>query len=300
MKSPSPPPPHTGPLQPLALADSVADAAIVERTDPESLATIVKQPDAEQAPAPSNGSRSSTSELPVEQIAQDLMDISSNSEEEGEITNNLQQEMTDETTAYETEQGDTDEQLTKGSIYSTTRDDYSRSRRVSSSSAQEGNPLDASQLIPPISHTVKSSSMKTQTQGASQILTKVEAVPTEPVDSPREPREGGSPSNEPHEPEVFEDTSDLADSDIYEPPEPIATASTETGKPDTPPLSPVLANATSLVEEEKELTPTAVQGRLSTSAAFETVEISSTVDSIKVRARFLPTLASICSLISRM
>lgn len=292
MKSLSRTPPHTGPLLPPAFPDSVADADIVECTNLESLATTVKQPDAEQVPATSNGSRSSTSELPVEQIAQDLMDISSNSEEEGEITNNLQQEMTDETTAYEVEHGDTDEQLKKGSIYSTTsRDDYSRSRQLSSLSVQDGNTLDASQLIPPISPTVKSSPTKTQTQGASQILTKVEDVPTEPVDSPRESLEAGSPSNKPLEPEVIEDSSDLADSDIYEPPEPIATASTETAKPDTPPLSPVLADATSQVEKEKDLTPIAVQGRLSTSAAFETVEISSTVASIKVRARLLLTLA---------
>jgi ATP-dependent exoDNAse (exonuclease V) alpha subunit len=90
---------------------TLATLELVIKPGPQ--ATVIDHGDTKQAPATSNGSPSITSEQPVEQSAQDLLDISSSSEEEGEITNNLQQEVTEATTTCETEHGNTDEQLTK-------------------------------------------------------------------------------------------------------------------------------------------------------------------------------------------
>lgn len=220
------------------------------------------------------------------------MDISSSSEEEGEITNNLQQEVTEATTTCQTEQGNTDEQLIKASRDSvSTQNGYSRSRQLSNLSFEAGNPPDASQRIPSVDHTVKSPSTKVQAQGTTQMLTMVRDVPRKPVDSPRQSGEAESSSDKPLESEVSEDSSDSADSETYEPPEPIATASAESGQPTTPSLSPVLTNATSQVEKGKDVNPTAAQEILSTNATFQTVEMPSTVEPVKVRTRFLPTLA---------
>jgi len=293
----SPPPPHIAPLQPPS-ADYVDDAGLSERAMSESQATTVEHADTEQAPAASKGSRSSTSESPVEQSARDLMDISSSSEEEGEIINNLQQEKTDATTTYKTEQRNTDEQLTNGSIDSIiTQDGYSRSQPLLNLSRQDRNPSDVSQLVPSVDHTVKSPSPKAQTQGSGQILNMIGDVPKDPVDSSRQLIGAGSLSDNPLEPEVFEDSSDHTDSEIYEPPEPIATASTELRQPTTLPLSPVLFNATSHVENEQDLTPNVTQGTLSTGAAFQAVELPSSVEPVQVRTRLLPTLARFAHLL---
>lgn len=286
-----PPPPHIAPLQPPS-ADYVGDAGLSERANSESQATTVEHEDTGQAPAASKGSRYSTSESPVEQSAQDLMDISSSSEEEGEIINNLQQEMTDATTAYKTEQGNTDEQLTNGSIESPiNQDGYSRSQQLLNLSRQDRNPPDASRLVPSVDQTVISPSPKAQTEWSGQILNMIGDVPKEPVDSSRQPIEAGSLSDNPIEPEVLEDSSDHADSEIYEPPEPIATASTELRQPTTPPLSPVLSKATPHVENEEGLTPTVTQGTLSTSAALQTVDLPGSVEPVQVRTRLPHTMA---------
>ena len=258
----------------------------------------MEKAEAEHAPATSNGSRSSTSDLPVEQTAPGLMDISSSSDEEGEITNNMQQEMTDETKASEIEQWDTDEQPTKGSIDSTTTpDDYNRSRQLSSLSFQEENPPDTSQHAPSVEYPVKSPSTKAQLPGSSQMLTRVGDVPKVPVDSPRQSLEAENPAPKPLEPEVFEDSSDLADSEIYEPPEPIATASTESRKPSTPPLSPVVANATAQFEGKEVPPPTTAQRTMSTSAEFQTIEMPGTVEPVKVRTRLLLTRAHVTDML---
>lgn len=287
----SPPPAPILPLRPPS-AGYVGGDRHSDRADADAQVTIVKHADPAQTPPTSNRTRSSTSERPIESSTQDLMDISSSDEEEGEITDNWQQETTDETAAFEREQGDTDEQLRKISTDSITTGDSSNSRRqLSSLSLQNEDPPDANQLVPSVDHTVKSPSPKAQIQGTSQILTMVGDDSKEPVDSPRPSLVTGSQSDEPLGAEVSEDSSDLADSEIYEPPEPIATASTELDQPNTPPLSPVLANATSQIEKEKHLNLAAAQGAASASATFQTVEIPSAVEPVKVRSLLKPTFA---------
>ena len=282
METLSPPLPQIIPLQPpFAAYDD--DAGLGERATSESKATIVEQAHVEQAPPTSNRSRTSTAERAIEQSAQDLMDISSSSEEEGEITNSAPQETTDEIMTYVNEHGDTNEQLTQRPTDSViTQEAPSRSQQLSSRTLQEGNPRDTNQLISPVDSAVKTPSAEAQIQESAQILTRVADLPRELIRSPRKYLEAESSSDKPLEIEASEDFSDLADSEIYEPPEPIAMTNAEAGKLDPPPSSTLPSNATVRFEDGGHMTPSGPQETTSIKTAFQTVEMPSTVEPAKV------------------
>lgn len=263
--------------------------------DRHARSSTAEQPDKVEDLDWSDRSRQRTSEELVEQDSQDMMDISRSSAEEGEITNNSAQDMSDSTLARKTEHGIRSEEVVNGPADAISLSQPSRqSSRSSALSVEDDYAPDPAQLTPAYeaSHTAEdqrpseepTAAGETQKKSPSRIL----------ADSSGK----SNSSDEPDGSEDSDDSTDVPDSDNYEPPEPLSPANVKEADTTHPPVGPVSLDTN--VEAEKRAddpAPSAVENPAPVALSQGAQPIEA-IHNIEVSKIIYPNLA--CSCLDRM
>jgi len=267
-----------------SFAGDANSVGVGEQADNHTRSTTAEESDKQQTLVSFDHSRRSSAEQPVEQTVQDMMDISRSSAEEGEITDDSQQDMIDDSLALEDERDKSEERLANGSIDTLSRRHGSgRSPQSLSLSIEDEYAPDPAQLAPADGDLAAPTSAEAQSQKPLQDFTTVGEVQMESISSARcDSLEKSHSSDDLDGSEDSDVSTDLPDSEIYEPPEPALQAHAEGTDPHSPPFSPLPSDTVVRIEKETDPAPSAAQAFSSPNTLLRAAEGPEIVKAVRV------------------
>ncbi|KAI9875882.1 MAG: hypothetical protein M1830_007845 [Pleopsidium flavum] len=264
--------------------EHVSGVGLGGQADSQPRSATAEEADRRQALVSFKQSHTDRVEELVEETAQDMMDISRSSAEEGEITDESQQDMIDEPLAPDNERETSREQFTNGSIDAIAAGHYcDRSPQSTSLSMEDEYAPDPAQLAPADDNSAATTSVEAPSQQPLQEFTTVGDVQKDFNDSARcDSLEQSLSSDDFDNSEDSDDSTELPDSDIYEPPEPTSTANAEGTELNSPPYSLQPSDTTVRIEQEADgSAPFAAQAPSSPVDLLQEAEVLESVELVK-------------------